>query len=274
MATALEVYGREYTEGDSPSITRKYVITDCADDGDAIDALLAEAASIDGLVRQSVSVEEIEGEEAGGSTYRYRGEIRYGLRNRKDTGESTYSFDTSGGTSRITHAPVVACYDAAGGPQYNADSWGGAINAKSENGEVVVEGVDVKIPTFRFSETHYIAAGSVTEAYKGQLAELTGKTNNATFRGRPAGEVLFCGAQGSERGTDDWEITFHFEVSPNVTGLTIGTITGIDKAGWDLLWVLSHKDKDAAAGTLTAKPQAVFVHRVYNQADFSLLGIG
>jgi hypothetical protein len=85
------------------------------------------------------------------------------------------------------------------------------------------EGFDIIVPTCNFSETHYIAVASVTKAYKATLVSLTGKVNNAKFRGFAAGEVLFLGASGSQRG-DDWEITFKFSANSNVKGLKVAQV--------------------------------------------------
>jgi hypothetical protein len=65
--------------------------------------------------------------------------------------------------------------------------------------------------------------------------------------------VLFLGASGSQRGTEDWEITFSFAASPNATGLTVGDITGIEpKKGWEYLWVRYADAEDAE--TLVKQP--------------------
>jgi hypothetical protein len=53
--------------------------------------------------------------------------------------------------------------------------------------------------------------------------------NDSGFKGFAAGECLFLGAAGTKRGSGDWEIGYRFASSPNVTGLTVGDITGINK---------------------------------------------
>ena len=59
-----------------------------------------------------------------------------------------------------------------------------------------------------------------------------------------------------------------------MTGLTIGGgITGINKDGWDYLWVRYNDEEDAAAKKLVRRPEAVYVERVYLRADLNLLGI-
>jgi len=68
-----------------------------------------------------------------------------------------------------------------------------------------------------------------------------------------------------------WEITHRFSASPNKTGLTIGDITGIEKKGWEYLWVRYADAEDTAAKTLVKKPAAVYVEKVYEEGDFSVL---
>jgi len=106
------------------------------------------------------------------------------------------------------------------------------------------------------------------------LFQLTGRVNTGAFKGFNAGEVLFLGASGSRRGYGDWEITFRFAASPNVTNLTIGDITGINKKGWEYLWVRYADSEDTAAKALVKKPIAVYIERVYDDGNLSLLGIG
>ena len=130
------------------------------------------------------------------------------------------------------------------------------------------------MPVYNFSETHYIAAENVTQAYKAILFALTGRLNAAPFRGFAAGEVLFLGASGSKRGEEDWEITFRFAASPNVSGLSVGNITGIIKRGWDYLWVRYEDVEDTAAKAIVKRPVAAYVERVYYDGDYSALGIG
>jgi hypothetical protein len=134
-----------------------------------------------------------------------------------------------------------------------------------------VEGVDIVVPVYAFSETHTFTDAQVTDAYKGTLFRLTGKTNNAAFRGCAAGECLFLGAAGSKRGTGDWEITFKFAASPNLTNIVIGAITVVSKKGWEYLWVRSIPKVIGSGETavLTMMPRHAYVERVYDEGDFA-----
>lgn len=182
------------------------------------------------------------------------------------TPESTYAFDTSGGTMHRNQSLGTSVYPPS------APSFGGAIGVDNDGS---IAGVDVTMPVFNFTETHTLAASRVTTAYKKKVAALTGTVNSSSFRGFDAGEVLFIGASGSRNGnksSDPWEVTFRFAVSPNKTGLSVGGIKSIQKKGWDYLWV---RYADSVSGTsLIKSPVAAYVEKVYESADFSNLGLG
>jgi len=263
---AVEVYekwdSRESTEGENASAELRYVIRG-TDSDIAAKAALASAAPLlyDGLVRQSYQIERI-GEDI------WEGTVQFGRRKAPETGESVFQFDTGGGTQHITQSiQTVGRYAP---PGKIAPDFYGAIGVTKDS----VEGVDIVVPAYAFSEIHYLPTSAVTQSYKCTLAALTGKVNNSSFRGFAAGEVLFLGASGSKRGEEDWEITFRFQATPNVTGLQVGNITGINKKGWEYLWVRYDDEVDNSARTLVKRPAAVYVEQVYQYADFSLLGIG
>ena len=198
----------------------------------------------------------------------WEGSIRYGRTEPPQTGDSTYSFDTGGGTQHVTQSLATTGVWAAPGvfpPNYR-----GGIGVTKDG----VEGVDITVPVYNFSETHYIDAALVTGAYKSTLFYLTGTVNNGGFRGFAAGEVLFLGAAGSLQGQEDWEISYRFAASPNVQGLQVGDITGIAKRGWDYLWIRYADIEDSDAKMLVKRPLSVYVEQVYPYTNFAGLGIG
>ena len=188
---------------------------------------------------------------------------RYGNDQPKDENVIDVSFDTSGGTHKITQSLETVA--SAGITSILAPDFKKAIGV---NGDAV-EGVDIHVPIFNFQEKHYFA--NLSWSYLGMLHNITAKTNNDTFRGYPAGEVLFLGAAGSRRGVEMWEVTYKFACSPNKNNITIDTVM-VDKKGWEYLWV-RYVDSEAN-GTLVKQPAAVYVEKVYEEADFALLGIG
>ena len=182
-----------------------------------------------------------------------------------EEGDWSHSFDTGGGSQHITQSKeTVDSYAPTG---ETAPDFKGAIGVTKDG----VAGVDITVPVYRFSETHIIADEKVTNAYKGRLFNLTGKTNSDAWNGFAAGETLFLGSSGSKRGRGDWEITFNFAASPNKTGLSVGDITGIDKKGWEYLWVLYEEQVDDTAKALVKRPKAVYVEKVYEEDDFAKL---
>jgi hypothetical protein len=267
MPTLTEkIDSREWTTGDRTSVTLHYILDGTADDLEARTLLLSNTpTSYDGLVRDECTLEPIVVDTVT-NTGMWACTVRYvsGDRQPPAVGESVFSFDTGGGTQHITQSlSTVGRYPG------DAPNFEGAIGVTHDS----VEGIDITVPVYHFSETHYIAAATVTEAYKGVLFNLTGKVNSSSWKGFAAGEVLFLGAAGSKRGTDDWEITFRFAASPNRTNLTVGSITGINKKGWEYLWVRYADAEDAGSHMLIKKPVAAYVEKVYEEGNFAALGI-
>ena len=258
---------RKWTTGDNASVEMVYILTGTSDDVTAKNLIASSTASTyNGLVRQSIQIEP-EWVDTTTSDGQWIATVRYGVRPSTEVGESSFSFDTSGGTQHITQSLATVHRYAASG---TAPDFGGAVGVTHDN----VEGVDITVPVYSFSETHYLDAAVVTPAYKGTLFNLTGKVNSASFKGLAAGECLFIGASGSKRGADDWEITYRFAGSPNRSGLVVGPITGISKKGWEYMWVRYADSEDAAAKAIVKKPVAVYIERVYEEGNFAALGIG
>jgi hypothetical protein len=247
-----------------------YILDGTSDDLTAKAWLLGStAAEYDGLVRSECTLEPIVVDTAAGSG-KWDCTVRYVPPEdaEPEVGDSSFSFDTGGGTQHITQSiSTVQKYAPAG---KTAPDFKGAIGVTHDN----VEGVDITVPVYNFSETHYLPDSQVTPGYVGALFNLTGKTNAAAFKGLAAGECLFLGAAGSKRGADDWEIAFRFAGSPNRTGITVGAITGIAKKGWEYMWVRYADAEDPAAKALVKQPVAVYVEKVYDEGDFSAMGIG
>ena len=260
---------RPASRGNSPSLELIYTIEGTADEQTALDTLDATApASRAGLYPHDRSVDPVVIDSDNEAACVWEGTVRYGNpeSNEPDVGESAYSFDTGGGTQHVTQAKAtVASYKKGGG---TAPDVGKAIGVNGDD----VAGVDIAVPVYQFSETHYLDDADVTTAYRGTLFALTGKVNDSSFKGLAAGECLFLGASGSKRGNGDWEITFKFAASPNATSLTVGTMTGIAKKGWEYLWAMYGKTE--SNGRVVQEPVAAYVEQVYEWGSFSNLGIG
>jgi len=257
---------RQVTMGTNPSAELRYNIRGTNDDVAARVALEAASPLVydfygNGLwviPRESASVEPVANDI-------WEGIVRYGIVPQEN--ESTFSFDTGGGTTHITQSlETVAAYGAVGTPP----NFGGAIGVTDDN----VEGVDITVPVYHFSETHFLPDIVVAPAYKATLFNLTGRVNGLPWKGFATGEVLFLGASGTKRGLQAWEITYRFAASPNKSNITVGSISGISKKGWEYLWIRYAETEDTAAKALVKRPLAAYVERVYEYGDFSLMGIG
>lgn len=174
---------------------------------------------------------------------------------------------TTGGTS-----PTSAAYN------------GGAINVNSDG---QVEGVDTIIPGLSITVTQRMAGASLTPAYALAVADLVGKYNESTFMGTfPAGSIQFIGGDaalsfainnpfegGPALTPQDRELSFEFLYSPNLTGIQIGTITGINKLGHQYMWI----DWESAIVSSRAvrRPLAVYVQDLYGvePASFAPLAL-
>jgi len=250
--------GRSFTDGLNPVTELTVDIHDAASESDARSALqLWAPATYDNRYLNEWTVRE-----AGNGLW--SGTLRYTL----SSSDDEFTFDTGGGTQHITQSlSTIASYAPSG---LAAPDFQGAIGVSDDR----VEGADIVVPTYQFSETHRFTDTYVASGFKAVLFGMTGRMNDATFKGLAAGECLFLGASGTKRGVDAWSITFRFAGAPNVTGQTIGDITGIAKLGWDYMWIRYAESADTIAFCLVKRPIGVYVERVYGTGDFSTLGIG
>ena len=199
--------------------------------------------------------------------------VTYGPLQKKEpeAGDSSWSFDTTGGTMRITQT-LEHIADFQAGADGAIDNHG-AIGV-NENGDV--EGVDVIDHAFKWKENHKLLLAGFGWAYTEILEALTPSINDAPFRGKPAGTVIFEGATGGQSVKDPLllEVTYNFRYSLAVVGQMAGDIANIDKDGHEYLWIQYETTDDAVGKTLAKQPRQANVERVYEPGDFSELGIG
>lgn len=174
------------------------------------------------------------------------------------------TWDTSGGTQHIKTS--LATVDSYCIPGFDPPDFKQAIQCDGQR----VGGTDITVPVFNYTRTKTFPKSIITDAVKLAFYAATGKTNNAALHGFNEGEVLLLGASGSQRGREKYQITCRYAASPNLSGLSIGEITGIEKAGWDFLWV--YFVDDISENTLVKIPYAAFVERVYQSHNLSVLG--
>jgi len=209
------------------------------------------------LWRQSIDLEPV-GHDVWTATVRYDTSAP-----ESPNANDSFEFDTTGGTQHITNSYATM---AAHGL---VEDFGGAIGV-SDSG---VEGTEIVVPSFRFSETHFYPEVSVGDRFV--WANLTGTINTFPFKGFAAGEVLFLGASGRKVENQDerpWSVTLSFACQANRSNFSIGGILVPFQYGWDHRWV--RYATVAGSRSLLKVPIAVYIERVYRDTDFGQLGIG
>ncbi len=267
MATVEERFAARRLSDTSSE--RGYVVEGATDEANARAAVAAAAPlTVGAMKRDDVSVEEIR-------DGLYYATVRWakddGGATRKEDGDLAFSFETRGGSQRITQSlETVESYAASG----DAPDYKGAINVTNTG----VEGADIHAAVFNFNVTLYL--DSLSSSYVQTLYRATACVNDATFTVTvesgttlefAAGECLFLGAAGSKRGDNPWELQLAFAASPNISDLTLGEITGIAKDGWDYLWIRYQEAEDTTAKTIIRKPLAAYVERVFRRANLTAL---
>lgn len=275
MATVSDFFSGSTTVGSEPSATREYTVWDASDESAAVNAVNAVIpASIVGVPWRSTTVTPIANDT-------WRATVQYGKRQmyyrQGIDGEvppgSVFSFDTGGGSKHITHAIKTTAANPTTGYPGTAPDYAGGIGARDDGTGVRFDGVDVIDPIYNWQQTKIWEGDDIGATYRGTLFSLTGKINASAFDGMAARSVLFRGASGTyDPNADTWSITYNFSASPNITGASVGSITGIAKGGWDYLWVTTRDEKDSN-NKVVSKPEAVYVTKVYEEADFGGLGL-
>jgi hypothetical protein len=182
-----------------------------------------------------------------------------------------FAFDFTGVTEHITQSKetVSSVQRFSGvGPAPPGPDTQRAIGITADGR---VEGCERIRPNLEWSVTRTFAA--VTHDYIMLVASLVGTVNDDTFYGRPAGECLFVGGNCQIDDTMRAKCTFKFLDSPNLTNIEIcDDLTVTAKKGHEYLWVAYRDAKDG--NRITQQPDAAYVEKIYDLADFAQLRIG
>lgn len=270
--TIAERHGSpRHVGGKDPRWEYLFVATGSTDEFAVRDEVLAvTAASIEGLPRQNIEVQAI-ADGVWDIVVPYTRRESQPPPEPAELGASEFEFDFSTESARVRQSLQTVSGHVATGLPPAVPNFDGAINVQEDT----VEGVDVLVPRGAFSETHWLDPLLITDGYRRMVMGMVGTMNSAPFRGHAAHELLLVGCRGRHRdGEELAAITFSFAVSPNRTGIAVGDIAGIDKDGWDYLWVRYGRAVDGAANVVVHRPEYAYVERVYAESDFLLLGIG
>jgi hypothetical protein len=146
-----------------------------------------------------------------------------------------------------------------------------------------VHGCSIYVPQLDWTESVEIPAYQFTPDYVDNVfAVAMAPVNGQSYRGYEYGSVLFKGMQSqlSTKNPNFVSAAFEFSMSPNYgtpagqPALTVGSITGIVKQGWDYLDPFFTPQVDNGANRVIPQPQYVLIHTVYNRSNFANLNIG
>lgn len=197
------------------------------------------------------------------------GGVWFGVARYQFKGDGKLTFEIGGGTQKITQSiRTVRTYQASGfDVPYDPPNFRGAIGA---NGETV-EGCEIYVSSMVINRTYRFDPGHVTTAQINKWADLAGTVNEYVWQGREGGEVLFIGCQGQIQDGGG-EVTFKFGVRKNRDDITVGDMTGVEKEGWEYMWVRYAQVEDE--GVAIRVPVNVYIEQVYELSDFTELGLG
>jgi hypothetical protein len=191
---------------------------------------------------------------------------------------ASFAWDTTGATAHINQSFRTLSKQSATGHQTTDKTLAEAAaegfmldnqRAIGASGDGV-QGADIYVPKFEWSKE--IVRGSVDKAYMRTLRNMTGKVNNALFYQWPQGDVLYLGASGRQNN-GRWSITHRFAVSETRIDVEIGNGIWFERVrGWEDI-VVEYMPKPVN-GRLLHVPKHAYLEQIYEERDFSLIGIG
>jgi len=241
------------------AVTRWVILADAGEDEEAAKALLKATTpeKVNELTLRDHHIKPI-------SVNAWFGTAQYGQR-----AVARREFDTTGGRVNIRHALKQTRYKDDGTSEDDPNK---AINVDKDGR---VRGTEIIIPAMSFNETHEISSNIVTDSWIRDVRDLTGKVNDAQFRGHEPGEVLFRGVQGSNASDDlNWELTFFFLAGKNLTAdTTLFDGFTITKKAHDYLHVRWKSKQENPNELIVQAPRDVLVGETYEEDDFGILTI-
>lgn len=252
-----------WTKGDDASVALRFQVSGSDDE----ETVLLFAEGNTPAIYKSLYRNQVDGELVGPELWEIS--VRYGATPPPSWNSVTvtpeWSFSIDEETVHVSHSiTTVNAYAASG----TAADHKGAINVQPDG---TIEGADVGVSALSWSETLYLPWAAWGPGYLQVLQATVTRWNSTAWRIWAPGEVLLRRARGRPAGQAFVSIEFDFAVSPNVTGLAIGAITGIDKLGWDYLWVQSEEVEDTTAKANATRPKYAYVERLRYSANFNNL---
>lgn len=260
----------------------EYLIVGTIVKAEAESALLAKAPTTHvGKVRRSCTVESIEG--TINTTHPARGAwigtVPYTPASKTpdeplDVGAQEFSFDTGSASANTKMAlETVHTYSSSA---LTEEDYEGAIGVSGSAADPQVDGMSIEIPCFEFSIKRQFLDTEIDGGDIKNIFDLGWHVNESAYLGYPAYSLLFKNAGGSHRADEEWEITYFFRYSQNLTNyqppsfVTLG-LPAISKRGHDRL-EFRYKNTVGNSGYLRV-PHQIDVLRVREPGNFNVLKI-
>jgi hypothetical protein len=260
---------RRFSFGDSDSRTLRIFVDDTYDEDEVEEEARARTPlTYRGLYRQSI--------ECTPTGDCWEVDATYGPRQSRDPWTHEWSLKIGSEQVHQTHSlATVGAYVPSGGtvtPTYNAIGI-----SEDDAGNLHVDGVDNEVSTFDWNETLYLPRACWTRLYTMNLYAQRGRVAAHAFRGpgnvpMASGECYLGSVSAEPEGDRYVAIHFEFRASPNAI-LTIGGISGIEKYGWDYVWVWWRNVLESGSEVLTKKPKQVNVERLKLPGNFLTFGL-
>ena len=240
---------------ENPSITKLYTLCGITDHAAAFVYARGATATMIAAAGQVLYRQDVRLDHVGYDVWDVV--VPYGPLN-KSLGEYRFSYSTLGGSVLIRQAKEHIAVFPAGKPDNK-----GAIDV--QNGEA--QGTEIVIPSLKFTYAVRHPTAVINEAHGIRMARLTGKTNSKAWHGMKPGEALFLGSNGSDGTNSEAEATYEVAASEEMSNATIGTITGVNKKGWEVAWC---SFKDAVDGGKPVRQlDYISIERVFDSFDFA-----
>lgn len=286
-------YPKIKVAGISSTYTDQKIIDGAVSESDAISQFIAScpaSKSIYGLALNSVDY-DISGTDKPG---KYNGTVSYkhvSATPQQDApasnGDEKLSFSFSGGQTFFNYAISQTKHNVSHATITvpTARDFNNLLDVKGDpSSGFESQGIEAPIPSSGFQVRTRQTLGANAAAVNAKVRDLIGvilKKNDASFRGLNAGECLLLGFSGEERIDGDFDMTYDFAVSlqEDYTSTPLDLGNGFTSAigkivkGFELIWIFYETYEDTASNTAWPMPTGVYVADVFEDVDFSTIGI-
>ena len=179
--------------------------------------------------------------------------------------ETSIGFSIGGQSRLITHSLETINSHLNNG---TTDPWTPDFQNQINVVDGKPEGVELNpsaVADSQFSIEQKVRTSIITNSWLDGIDQNTNSVNTNTFRGRPAGTVLFWGMRGTVKTDEEFStLSWEFFYAKNKTQ-TIGVFPNVTKKGWEYAWIYSEERKieDNGKKAIVHLPIALYIERLF-----------